>query len=87
VHKKVGKAVFSMVLRDKQMIIESAGELSEEIGVDMEIVKTVAEIALNSYNPDKVGINKSHGSILLAVKKLIRKAFPDFPVEIVDNLF
>lgn len=86
VHPAVGTGIIGILKKDKILVIEAVGMLAEEINVDKDIAMIVAEIAMDSYNPDCVGINQIKGTVILALKKLIRKGFPAFPVESVDGL-
>jgi hypothetical protein len=72
---------------DKKMILDSVGDICNSLGVEGAIGKAIAEITLNKYNPEKAGMNKADDSAMFSIKKLIRAAFPSFPVEIMDSLF
>ena len=87
VHSGVIKSIVALVLQDNAMIVESIGELSTIIGLDGEIGTSLAEIALDTYNPDAIGINSVEGKIVLAIKKLFRKVFPVFPPDLIDTVF
>ncbi len=86
-HQGVIKAVVALVMQDTPMLIKSIGELSTIIGLDPDIGTSLAEIALDSYNPDAIGINTVEGKIVLAIKKLFRKVFPVFPPDLIDIIF
>ncbi len=87
VHIGVVKAVVALVIQKKELLLEAVGDLSKEIGLDADIGASLAEIALDSYNPDAGGINSVEGKILLAVKLLFRKVFPVFPPKLIDIMF
>ena len=87
VHQGVVKAIVALVLQDNKMLVESVGELAGIIGLDGDIGTSLAEIALDSYNPDAIGINTVEGKIVLAIKKLFRKVFPVFPPDLIDIVF
>jgi hypothetical protein len=53
----------------------------------MDIGKSIADLAMNIYNPAKTGINKVSDSVMYAIKKLLNSGFPSFPAELMDNLF
>lgn len=72
--------------QDYIIILDSINKLAVELGLDINLNNILAEIALDSYNPDSVGINKAQGTIILSLKKLFRKAFPTFPLETLDGL-
>lgn len=55
--------------------------------MDPEIGSMLAELALNKYNPDALGINKVDGKVVLVVKQLFRNIFPQFPPEVIDSVF
>jgi hypothetical protein len=87
VHPHICKGIYAVARMDKKMIFDSIGDLCTELNMSVEIGRSVAEVALNKYNPDKNGINKVGGSVVFSIKKLVRAAFPQFPSEIVDNIF
>ena len=72
--------------QDYIIIMDSIHKLALELNLDMNLNNILAEIALDDYNPDSVGINKAQGTIILSLKKLFRKAFPTFPLETLDGL-
>jgi len=61
--------------------------LCKEFKVDVILGKSVSEIAIDKFNPDKGGDNKVSGGIQIAAKNLLKTHFKGFPLEIIDNLF
>ena len=78
-HPKISKALLALVRQNPEAIVAAVRDLCVEINVDAEIGGALAELALNKYNPEALGINKVDGKVLLVVKQLFRKLFPQFP--------
>jgi hypothetical protein len=85
-HPKVCRALVAMIRGKRPQILESIGDMAKELDTDPDIAMIIGEIALDNYNPDKEGVNTPKGTVVLAIKKLLRKAFPQFPVETVDGI-
>jgi hypothetical protein len=50
------------------MMIATIALLAQELGLDVELCTTIADIALDQYNPDAIGIKKAQGTIILSLK-------------------
>ena len=86
VEKNISLGLVGMLLQDKMVVINSIYGLSEEHGLDGDFNILIAEIAFNEYNPDSQGINQVSSTIILSIKKLISKVFPQFPNDTIDGI-
>ena len=86
VEENISLGLVGMLLQDKMVVINSIYELSEEHGLDGDFNILIAEIAFNEYNPDSQGINQVSSTIILSIKKLISKVFPQFPNDTIDGI-
>lgn len=75
-----------MLLQDNLVVLNSIYEISEEHGLDGDFNVTIAEIAFNEYNPDSQGINQVQSTVILSIKRLIAKVFPQFPNDTIDGI-
>ena len=82
----IGLGLVGWLKQDKVVILDSIDKLSTNLNLDRNLNLIVAEIALDKYNPDLVGINLAQGTIILSLKKLFRMSFPQFPLETLDGL-
>jgi len=86
IDKNIGLGLVGWLKQDEIIIMDSIHKLADELGQDTNLNDVLAEIALDKYNPDSVGINRAQGTIILSLKKLFRKAFPQFPLETLSGL-
>ena len=86
VEKNISLGLVGMLLQDKMIVMNSIYGLTEEHGLDGDFNVTIAEIAFNEYNPDTQGINQVHSTVILSIKKLIAKVFPQFPNDTIDGI-
>jgi hypothetical protein len=82
----ISLGLVGMLKNDPAVIIDAIYKISEQLNVDPEINVILAEIILDNYNPDSHGKRKVAKSVILSIKKLIYKMFPNFESEILDNL-
>ena len=86
VEKNISLGIIGILLQEKLVVMNSIYGLSEEHGLDGDFNVTIAEIAFNEYNPDTQGINQVKSSVILSIKKLIAKVFPQFPNDTIDGI-
>ena len=86
IDNNIGLGLVGWLKQDPGILIDSVMKIAAELGQDVSLNATLAEIALDTYNPDSVGINHAQGTIILSLKKLFRKSFPQFPLETIDGL-
>ena len=86
IDENISLGLVGWLKQDSSIIMDSVHKLSMELGLDVNLNSILAEIALDDYNPDSVGINQAQGTIILSLKKLFRNAFPTFPLETLDGL-
>ncbi len=67
-HPKILSALIALIRQNPVLIVASVRDLCVEINVDPDIGASLAELALNQYNPDALGINRVDGKVLLIVK-------------------
>lgn len=75
-----------MLLQDNVVVLNSIYEISAELEIDGDFNVTIAEIAFNEYNPDAQGINQVQSTVILSIKRLISKVFPEFPSDTIDGI-
>ena len=80
----LGLAIVGLLKEDPVVIIDSVYKLSTQLGLDPELNVSLAEVILDTYNPGEMKSKKVQGSVILAIKKLFKQLFPDFPSEILD---
>ena len=78
IDNNVSLGLVGWLKQDSLIIVDSINKLALDLGLDVNLNSILAEIALDAYNPDSVGINQAQGTIILSLKKLFRKAFPTF---------
>jgi hypothetical protein len=44
--------------------------------MDKELMMSIVELGMSTYNPDKYGIRELDGNVLVSIKKLFRRLFP-----------
>ena len=86
VDKNIWLGLVGMLLQDNLVVLNSIYEISEEHGLDGDFSVTIAEIAFNEYNPDTQGINQVQSTVILSIKRLISKVFPQFPSDTIDGI-
>lgn len=86
IDENISLGLVGWLKQDAVIILDSIHKLAIDLNLDINLNSILAEIALDDYNPDSVGINKAQGTIILSLKKLFRKAFPTFPLETLDGL-
>ena len=86
IDNNIGLGLVGWLKQDPGILIDSVLKIAADLGQDVSLNSTLAEIALDTYNPDSVGINQAQGTIILSLKKLFRKSFPQFPLETIDGL-
>ena len=86
VDKNIWLGLVGMLLQDNLVVLNSIYEISEEHGLDGDFSITIAEITFNEYNPDTQGINQVQSTVILSIKRLISKVFPQFPSDTIDGI-
>ena len=86
IDNNIGLGLIGWLKQDPGILIDSVMKIAAELGQDISLNATLAEISLDTYNPDSVGVNQAQGTIILSLKKLFRKSFPQFPIEMLDGL-
>ena len=86
IDNNIGLGLVGWLKQDPGILVDSVMKLAADLGQDINLNVILAEIALDKYNPDSVGINQAQGTIILSLKKLFRKSFPQFPLETIDGL-
>lgn len=54
--------------------------------MDKELMMCIVELGRSSYNPDKYGIRELDGNVLVAIKKLFRRLFPQLNVDLLGQI-
>lgn len=86
IDENVALGLIGWLKQDQIIILDSIHKIAVDLGLDTNLNIVLTEIALDKYNPDSFGINQAQGTIILSLKKLFRKAFPQFPLETLDGL-
>jgi len=87
-HPLICKSIISVITRKTDMMVTAAGDLCAQFGVDESMGRGVARITLDKFNPDQAGKhNKVSGAIQISSKEILKKNFPGFPLEVVDQEF
>ena len=86
IHPLIVKAISATARGQKPELIQITEEICKEVGMDPIIGTAIAELTLDSYNPDEGGIKLAGGATQLTIKQLFRKLFPSLPPEIIGGL-
>ena len=86
IHPLIVKGISATAQGQKRELIQITDEICKEVGMDPLIGTAIAELALDSYNPDEGGIKIAGGATQLSIKQLFRKLFPSLPPEIIGGL-
>ena len=68
IDKSIGLALIGCVKQDNLIILDSIDKLSKRLKINAEFATTICEIILDRYDPDRSGINKVNGKIVLLIK-------------------
>ena len=86
VEKNIGLCLVGMLLEDKPLILNSIYSLSEEHNLDGNFNVIISEIILNNLGQNNEGVSKVKASIILSMKKLFLKIFPELNSPIIDDI-
>jgi hypothetical protein len=68
IESNIAMAIIGFIKGDTGMMLAAIQCLAMELNMDPELTTTIAEISLDKYNPDTVGINKAQGTVILSLK-------------------